>query len=57
MNQKLTDLRFVIGLFLLIVGLIVFAGGEPGPINRFGGGLFFLVGVLMAGSSFIGTDK
>jgi uncharacterized membrane protein len=51
--KKLFDLRFVIGLFFLVVGLLLllyglFASGQDGEtVNKWCGGIFVLFGIFM----------
>jgi uncharacterized membrane protein YhhN len=60
MLAKLDDLLFVIGLFLFLIGGVVFStylfGGndlvQNIHVNRLGGGVLLLVGVSMIGLSY-----
>jgi hypothetical protein len=60
--QKMTDLRFVIGLFLTLIGTLVlgsyFFGGDDlvqgVHLNLLGGGTILIVGLLLGGSTFVG---
>lgn len=69
MMKRLLDLRFVIGLFFLVMGVMLvvygFFGGSNGAaavsgvaddstINRFCGGIFGVFGVFMIGLHFWG---
>ncbi|HEV7620398.1 MAG TPA: hypothetical protein VGO09_01620 [Flavisolibacter sp.] len=52
--NKLFDLRFVIGIFFTVVGLLLFVYGflshaepEMQSINRWCGGIFTIFGILM----------
>ncbi|MFL5785001.1 MAG: hypothetical protein ACJ76H_10350 [Bacteriovoracaceae bacterium] len=61
MLQKLNDLLFVIGLFLTIIGLIVFFTGIVSQndlvqgirVNLFGGGMMSVIGFGMVARSFV----
>lgn len=51
--NKLFDLRFVIGLFFSVIGLLVFGYGflagknDLNEVNRWCGGVFILFGIIM----------
>jgi hypothetical protein len=51
--NKLFDLRFVIGSFFSITGILLLIYGflieskQLGPVNRWCGGLFLIFGVIM----------
>lgn len=51
--NKLFDLRFVIGLFFFIVGILVFGYGflaaknDSQVVNQWCGGIFIVFGVIM----------
>ena len=52
--NKLFDLRFVIGLFFAIIGLLLLVYGFSGcaEVNRWAGGTFGLFGAMMIAFSF-----
>lgn len=62
--QKMTDLRFVIGLFLSLLGVLVlgsylFGGSDLVQgvhLNLVGGGMLLIVGLLLGGSCFLGES-
>jgi len=51
MVNRLFDLRFVIGLFFLVIGILLivhgFVGGAGLVINKWAGGLFLVFGIFM----------
>ena len=67
MMSKLADLLFLIGLFLLLIGLVVFAAYVIAPVdadlvqnihvNRLGGGLLCGVGSVMLFMSYWNDRK
>lgn len=67
MYAKLSDLLFLIGLFLLLIGSVVMGAYIFAPanadlvqnihVNRLGGGMLMLVGALMLALSHFNNKK